>query len=264
MAENNFLSSGYSVLAPVYDKLNDTVDYSKWADFISKLFDKFSPDKKIVSVLDLGCGTGSMTIELARRGYDMTALDISDEMLSVASSRAREYGLEGILFIESDMCDFELYGTVDAIVCCLDGINHLTTRNELTECFSLVNNYLEPDGLFVFDVNTPYRFKTMYADRDYILEDEGIMCCWRNRLNKKGDAVDFFLTVFEEKNGEWIRSDGAQRERAYSLRTLKNALAECGFELLDVSADYDFNKPNDETVRWYITAKNIKPKAGME
>ena len=223
--------SGYSILAPVYDKLNDTVDYSLWADYIEECFKKFSPEKEIKSVLELGCGTGSMTLELARRGYDMTALDISEEMLSVAENRVREAGLKDVLFVESDMCGFELYGTVDAVICCLDGINHLLSREELLECFALVNNYLEDGGVFVFDVNTPHKFKTDYADRDYVLEDDGVMCCWRNRLNKKQDKVDFCLTVFREKNGVWHREDGIESERSYGEKALKNALGECGIEI---------------------------------
>lgn len=246
---------GYSVLAPVYDKLNDTVDYNKWADFIEKCFEKFAENKP-KSVLELGCGTGSMTLELARRKYDMTALDLSEDMLSVADDRAREEGLNNILLLCENMCAFELYGTVDAVICCLDGINHLDIKDDLYACFALVNNYLNSNGLFIFDVNTPYRFKTTYADRDYILEDDGVMCCWRNRLNKKGDVVDFCLTVFEEnEDGTWSRTDGVERERAYGLRSLKNALEANGMELVDVSADYDFAEPTDQTERWYITAK---------
>ena len=249
---------GYNVLAPVYDRLNDTVDYSLWADHIEKCFEKFSAGKKVRSVLDLGCGTGSMTVELARRGYDMTGLDISDEMLSVADNRAREAGLRDVLFVYGNMCAFELYGTVDAVVCCLDGINHLTHRDDLLSCFSLVANYLEDDGLFIFDVNTPYKFKTVYKDRDYILEDDGIMCCWRNRLSKKGDIVDFYLTVFEElDDGTWTRNDGVERERAYGVKSIENALNSCGLELVNICADYNFTPSNHETERWYLTAKKI-------
>ncbi len=251
------IAGGYSILAPVYDKLNDNVDYNLWADYIEECFNRFSPDKKIKSVLELGCGTGSMTLELARRGYDMTALDISEEMLSIAENRARNDGLKNVLFIESDMCGFELYGTVDAVICCLDGINHLMTRDELLECFGLVNNYLEDGGVFVFDVNTPYKFKTDYADRDYILEDDGVMCCWRNRLNKKQDRAEFYLTVFREKDGVWQREDGIETEKAYGLKALKNVLSECGMEIVDVSAGYGFDKPQDDCKRWYIAAKKV-------
>ena len=247
------MTGGYSMLAPVYDRLNDTVDYGAWADFIEASFDRFMTHRP-ESVLDLACGTGSMTLELAGRGYDMTALDLSEDMLAEADQKARERGLKNVLFLEGDMCDFELYGTVQAVVCCLDGINHLTNREELDACFALVSNYLEPGGVFLFDVNTPYRFKTTYADRDYILEDDGVMCCWRNRLSKSGDTVDFFLTVFEEKNGVWTRSDGVERERAYGLRALKNALERNGLTMLCTSAGYHFEEPTSTTERWYIAA----------
>lgn len=251
------MPDGYSVLAPFYDRLNGTVDYDAWADFIEKIFERYSSSEPSL-VLDLGCGTGSMTIRLAARGYDMTALDISEDMLSVAEARAREAGHDGILFLRGNMSSFELYGTVDAVVCCLDGINHLTSRNDLLSCFSCVHNYLNPDGLFIFDLNTPHKFRTEFADRDYILEEDGVMCCWRNRLNRKGDVVDFYLTVFEEsENGEWLRSDGVERERAYGMRSIENALAECGFELVNVSSDIDFTPADSETMRWYITARRI-------
>lgn len=250
------MADGYSALAPVYDRLNDTVDYSAWADFLEKSMERFGEIKRGASVLDMGCGTGAMTVELARRGYDMTALDLSEDMLAEADSAAREAGLEGILFLRGDMRSFELYGTVDCIVCCLDGINHLTSREDLSACFALVANYLNPGGLFLFDLNTPYKFKTMYADRDYILEDDGVMCCWRNRLNAKKDAVTFYLTVYEEnEDGTWERTDGEERERAYGLRAIKNALSECGLTVADVSAGYDFEKPTDECMRWYIAAR---------
>ena len=246
---------GYSVLAAVYDRLNDTVDYAAWADFIEESFRRYS-DVQPKTVLDLGCGTGSMTLELARRGYEVIGMDLSEEMLSVADSRAREEKLSSIRFIQSDMCSFELGGKVDAVVCCLDGINHLTHRDDLLSCFSLVSHYLCDGGVFVFDLNTPHKFKTTYADRDYILEDDGIMCCWRNRLSKKGDKVDFCLTVYrEDERGLWHREDGIETERAYGRRTIENALCGVGMEISSISAGYGFEDVTAETGRWYITAR---------
>ncbi|MBO7405119.1 MAG: class I SAM-dependent methyltransferase [Clostridia bacterium] len=244
---------GYSMLAPVYDRFNGGLDYRAWADYIEACFAKYMP-RKPASVLDLACGTGAMTLELARRGYDMTALDLSEEMLAEADRKAREEHLTDILFLSGDMTSFELYGTVQAVVCCLDGINHLTTREDLDACFALVRNYLEPGGVFCFDLNTPHKFRTVYADRDYILEDDGVMCCWRNRLSKKGDIADFYLTVFEEKDGVWVREDGIERERAWGLRAIENALRRAGMELWNVSADYGFAEPDADTDRWYLTA----------
>ncbi len=245
---------GYSMLAPVYDRLNGTVDYRAWADFLEACFAKYGAAKPS-AVLDLACGTGAMTLELARRGYDMIGLDLSDEMLAEADRKARAEGLGGILFLSGDMTAFELYGTVQAVVCCLDGINHLTAREDLDACFALVKNYLEPGGLFCFDLNTPYKFRTVYADRDYILEDDGVMCCWRSRLSKKGDTADFYLTVFEEKGGVWMREDGVERERAWGLRAIENALSRAGMELLNVSSDCAFTVPDAAAERWYLTAR---------
>ncbi len=248
------IRDGYALLAPVYDRLNSTVDYKAWADFLESCFGKFG-GIPIRSVLDLGCGTGSMTLELARRGYDMTGIDLSAEMLSVADSRIRAAGLEGVLLAEEDMRSFELYRTVDAVVCCLDGVNHLTNRDDLLSCLDRVSNYLNPGGLFLFDLNTPYKFAHNFSDRDYILEEKGLMCCWRNRLNRAGDLADFYFTLFREtKNGLWEREEGYERERAFSLRQIKRALQSCGLELLNVSSDFSFTAPADDTMRWYITA----------
>lgn len=244
----------YDILAPVYDRLNRDVDYAAWADYMESCF-RLYMDKKPELVLDLACGTGAMTFELARRGYDMTAIDISEDMLAEAESKARAMGLDGVLFLQGDMTDFELYGTVQAVVCTLDGLNHLGSREELDACLALVSNYLEPGGLFLFDMNTPYKFKTVYADRDYVLEDEGAVCCWRNRLNKKGDAVDFVLTVFEEgADGRWTRRDDVTRERTWGLRAIKNALERAGLTLYSVSSDFAMTPPDEKTERWYIAA----------
>lgn len=251
------MQGGYSILAPFYDQLNDTVDYGKWADFLESCFRQYSRlgSVGVKTVLDLGCGTGSMTIQLAKRGYDLTALDLSEEMLSFADANCRAQGLNDILFIQENMASFELYGTVDAVVCCLDGVNHLTDREDLDSCFSLVSNYLNPGGVFLFDVNTPYKFKTAFADRDYVLEDDGIMCCWRNRLNRRGDKADFVFSVFEEdSDGSWKRSDGYEQEKSYSLRQLEKSLKRCGLELMNVSADFEFSSPDKETERWYLVA----------
>ncbi len=249
------MNDGYRALASVYDRLNGDVDYGAWADFAEECFLRYG-EKKPAALLELGCGTGSMTLELARRGYDLTALDLSEDMLAVAHQRAGEEGFRNILFLQGDMTDFELYGTVEGVLCCLDGINHLTRREDAAACFALVANYLEPGGVFLFDLNTPYKFRTLYGDNDYILEDDGAVCCWQNRLNKKGDVCDFYLTVFEEQpNGLYKRTDGVQRERCYGMKAIKNLLAEAGLEFADAVSSYGFDEITETTERWYIIAR---------
>ena len=251
--------NGYDVIASVYNKFNTETDYRKWTDYLVNCFTRYSGPAGIRSVLELGCGTGNITIELAKRGYDMTALDSSDEMLSIADHRVREEGLKNILLIRSDMASFELYGTVDCIICCLDGINHLYRKDDILSCFWLVSNYLSDGGLFIFDLNTPYKFKTEYAGHDYIFEDPDTTCLWQNFMSNNDEVCDFMMTVFEKDpdgpEDRWIRKDGMIRERAYGLRSIKNALEKNKLEIINISEDLDFTPVSSKAKRWFITAR---------
>ncbi|MBQ8552246.1 MAG: class I SAM-dependent methyltransferase [Clostridia bacterium] len=252
-------SDAYTSLAPVYDRLNSEIDYEGWADHIEAQFRSYAK-KQPESVLDLACGTGAMTVILARRGYDMTGIDLSEDMLAVARDRCdRERFSHSVLLIRQDMSEFELYGTVDAIVCCLDSLNYLTKIDDLRRTLLHVHNYLEPDGLFVFDMNAPAKFCRVYGQNSYILEDDGVLCAWQNDYNAKTKLCDFYLSIFtENENGTWQRYDEIQRERCYSLRTVKKLLSECGFELCSLSAGFDGSEVNEDTERWYFTARAKK------
>ena len=253
-------SEGYNAIARVYNKLNAEIDYKAWADFIEQCFDKFMVSRPEI-VLDLACGTGSMTYELASRGYDMIGIDGSDDMLSEAYSRGTVVNNSNILYLLQDMRSFELYGTVNAVTCCLDSLNYLVEDEDLQKCFKTVHNYLEPDGIFVFDMNTPFKFENIYADNSYILEDniddKNIFCGWQNYYDKSSKICSFYLTLFEEKNGAYIRSDEEQHERCYSLDEITDALKRSGFELLLVSKNYNFSEVDKNTERWYFVAKRI-------
>ncbi|MCL2774345.1 MAG: class I SAM-dependent methyltransferase, partial [Oscillospiraceae bacterium] len=163
----------FSVLAQYYDILNYNADYKKVADYIEDVFIIYGKSPELV--LDLACGTGSLTVELDKRGYDMIGLDSSPEMLSVAYAQK-----PNILWINQDMCGFELYGTVDAVVCCFDSLNYILDEEKIDKCFGLVRNYLNPGGLFIFDVNSKYKFENIYANNDIVLENSGVFCSWQN------------------------------------------------------------------------------------
>ncbi len=247
----------YNLLAPIYDEVNGELDYSAWADFIERIIEREYTLGRPELVLDLGCGTGRMTLELARRGYDMTGVDISEEMLDKARDSAELCGLDGkILWLCQDMREFELYGTVDVAVSCLDCINHLLTVKELNKCLSLVHNYLIPDGLFIFDVNGRRKFEEIYAQQSYVMEGEGTFCVWQNYYNEKTKLCDFYISLFSEcEDGRYERYDEEQRERMYTLRTLKRSLLECGFEFVGAFSDYDFNTATDDDERIYVVAR---------
>lgn len=244
----------YDLLAPFYDSINSEIDYKKWADFIEKIFEREMKEKPEL-VLDLGCGTGRMTLELAFRGYDMTGIDCSPEMLDVAKNAAEEQGHD-VLWLCQDMREFELYGTVDAAVCCLDCLNHLTTYDDLKKCLSLVHNYLIPDGIFVFDVNGRFKFENIYADRTYAMEEDGAVCIWQNDYDEDSRLCDFYITLFkEEADGRYERYDDEETERMYTLSEIKSAIAETGMEFIGAYSDFDFNGGSDESERIYIAAK---------
>ena len=255
---------GYDAIAGVYEKLNRELDYEAWADFLEACFARFLP-KRPELVLDLACGTGRMTRTLGARGYDMIGVDGSAAMLSEAYAA----GSEGILYLLQDMRSFELYGTVGAVVCCLDSVNYLLTEQDVGRVFALVHNYLDPDGLFLFDVNTPYKFETVYGNNAYVLEDElggedgeagrAVYCGWQNDYDPESGLCDFYLSLFEEtEDGSYLRSDEHQQERRYSLETLWRLLRENGLEPLGVYADYAFGEPGETTERWYIAARAVR------
>jgi SAM-dependent methyltransferase len=249
----------YDFLAPFYDEVNKDISYTEWADFIEGIIKKYYSGKPEL-VLDLGCGTGRMTLELSRRGYDMTGIDISPEMLDTARERAESMGLsDRMLWLCQDMREFELYGTVDVTVSCLDCINHLTDTADLKKCLSLVHNYLIPDGLFIFDVNGKRKFETVYADETYCMENEDAMCVWQNYYNEKSKLCDFYITLFREcEDGRYERFDEHQRERMYTLRSLKKALFDTGFEFVGAYSDFDFKNADDNDERIYVVARCIK------
>jgi SAM-dependent methyltransferase len=244
----------YGALAAYYDRLNRDIDYDAWADFICTVFSESGVPVK--SVLDIACGTGRMTAALARRGYDMTGADISADMLAEAKRRSDSEGLN-ILYICQDMRRLDLYGTVDAAVCCLDGLNYLTAVADLESCFAGVKRFLTPGGLFVFDVNTPYKFANIYADNDYILESDGVLCAWRNFYSKRSGLCRFELSVFaEDADGRYTRYDETQTERCWSMRTIKSALAKCGLTTEAVYGGFDFAEAAENDERWYFVARN--------
>ncbi len=246
----------YDILAPFYDKINGNIDYSLWADFIEEIVKREYPTDPELW-LDLGCGTGRMTLELAKRGHDMTGVDISPEMLDEARCAAEECGLsDRILLLCQDMREFELYGTVDVAVSCLDCINHLTGPSDLKKCLSLVHNYLSPDGLFIFDVNGKYKFENIYADRSYVFEEDGAFCIWQNEYNPKTHICDFCFTVMTEcEDGRYERYDEVGRERMYTIRSLKHALLNTGFEFVGAYSDFNFKEASDCDERIYIVAR---------
>ena len=245
----------YDLLAPFYDKINADIDYTAWADFIESAVERYG-EREPELWLDLGCGTGRMTLELASRGRDMTGVDYSPEMLNIAREAAEEEGIINILWLCQDIREFELYGTVDVCISCLDTINHLTSTKDLDKCLNLVHNYLAPGGLFIFDINGKYKFESIYADNSYVMEEDGATCIWQNYYNEKTQKCNFYISLFEEReDGLYERYDEEQTERMYTLRSMRKHLESASFEFVGAFSDYSFTAADDSDERIYIVAK---------
>ena len=245
----------YSSLAEFYDSLNFGCDYNALADFLFSTI-KENEQTKTSLVLDLACGTGKLTFLLRERGYDMTGVDMSENMLASAQEYAYANGINDVLLLCQDMREFELYGTVDACVCTLDSINYLTKTQDVKKCFSLIHNYLIPEGVFIFDVNTPYRFREIYAKNDFILESDKALLAWQNSFNEKTGICKFYLSIFkEDDDGRYERYDEMQTEKCYSRRKIEALLRETGFELIAVYGNLDKRIACDNDEKWYFVCR---------
>lgn len=242
----------YDEFANIYDRLQN-IDYTSFVDYYEKIFESFSLKPELV--LDLACGTGNVTIPLAERGYDMIGVDMSGEMLNIAADKARAKNLD-ILFLNQDMTEFELYGTVDAIVCSLDGVNYLTEDWQLEQLFALVKNYLNPDGIFIFDINSKYKLSKVLSETTSVYDEDGIYCVWDSYYDEDDKICSFNLEFFiEAENGLYKRRNEYQEERAYTIDEIQVCAEKVGLKFERAYADRTFDEPKEETERIFIVLK---------
>ncbi len=240
----------YTDFAYIYDNLIDQ-DYEKWADYIEEIFKKHGAKPKLV--LDLGCGTGSITNILAKRGYDMIGVDLSPDMLNVARDKAMEEGSD-VLYLCQDIREFELYGTVDAIICTLDVLNYITDPEDLGHVFALVKNYLNPDGIFIFDINTEHKLKNVLGNNTFINDENGIFYTWENEYSE--NISNQYLTFFaENEDGLYERFDENHVQRAYSIEEIRGKLNVNKLSLEGEYALFGFEKPDAVCEKTVIVSK---------
>lgn len=240
--------NGYGDFAYLYDELTGDVEYAKRCDYIEGIFARHKLKPELIC--DLACGTGSVCVEMAGRGYDMIGVDISTQMLNVASEKSEG---RNILYLNQDICDFELYGTVDAFTCLLDSVNHLTEDGDLEKLFSLVNNYLNPEGIFIFDVNTKYKFEKILSDNIYTYDADDVFYVWEN--NYEDGLCDIYINLFKKDTDGYKRTEQAHLERYYSHRELKNLAKKYGFAVEGIYDELTFNKPQKKSQREFWVLK---------
>ena len=242
----------YQGFAELYDELMDDVNYEGWADHYTRLLSIYGI--RSGKVCECACGTGSLTLPLQKRGFQMTGVDISREMLWQAAQKARKNGI-AIPFVQQDMRSLNLHKPVDAVLATCDGVNYLLTEEDLLGFFRAAKRSILPGGALIFDVSTPYKLKNilcsglMYEDRD------DVTYLWQNTWHERSQTVNLDLCFFvRENDGKYRRMEEHQTQRAWSMDTLKEVLWKAGFRAVCMYSEGTLNAAGPEDQRWHIAA----------
>ncbi len=249
---------GYNAFAYFYDKLTSNISYSGRAAYFDSLIKLHGGKKGIL--LDLACGTGSLSEEFAKMGYDVIGTDASEEMLGCAMDKKFDSGLP-IQYLCQSMTELDMFGTIDVTICALDSLNHLSSLEDIEKTFSRVSLFCEPGGLFIFDMNTPEKHINQLAENTYIYDLDDVYCVWQNSLDPDSHdcRVNITLDIFEkEDNGSYRRYYDELSEIAFERDIIENALIKSG---LTVEAVYDYDTLNppeaDSTKLVYVAKKPL-------
>ena len=264
------MGDSYTSFASVYDTFMDNVPYDEWAEYVTGILKEQGIPEGLVC--ELGCGTGQMTRRLADAGYEMIGIDLSAEMLDIA--REAEYDRvedleQSILYLQQDMREFELYGTVAAVVSLCDSMNYITEEESLLQVFRLVNNYLDPGGLFLFDMNTEYKYKELLGNTTIAENREDASFIWENFFDEETGINEYDLTIFRKADLELEDEDGSTAalferftethlQKAYSFDTIKRLLTEAGMEFVAVYGAGTKEAPTEQCERMYILAREAR------
>ena len=251
------MDTTYSKFALVYDNLMDNIPYDEWTSYLKKLLDDYDIKEGIIA--ELGCGTGNITERLAEYGYDMIGIDNSPEMLDIAMQKGAA-NKSSSLYLCQDMREFELYGTVRAVISLCDSINYITDKDDLVTIMRLVNNYLDPGGLFIFDFNTLHYYRDVVADNTIAEDRDDISIIWDNYFDEDTNINELALSLFvKDKESEsddiYKKYSELHLQKAYTLDEIKEAIAASGLEFITAFNAFTSEAPDEDSERIYIIAR---------
>lgn len=245
--------SAYEAFASVYDIFMEQVEYDQWLCHIHALWDKYGLQPK--TIIDLGCGTGSIALPLAKKGYDVIGVDLSYEMLTEADHKAMEEGVS-VRFACQDMTELELGEEADCILSLCDSMNYLTEDGQLEDAFRSIAQHMKKESLFLFDMNTEYKFKEVLGQNVFGSAEEHAAYIWENDYDEEEKINEYYVSFFIEKeNGLYERVEEFHYERAYSVEEIKEGLQAAGMELLEIMDGYSFDAPHGESERLLFAAR---------
>lgn len=247
----------YTGFAQVYDLFMDNVPYEQWSGYLISLLEEYGVCSGLV--LDLGCGTGKMTRLLARAGYDMIGVDNAPEMLEIAleqEERLQKQEEKDILYLCQDMRELELYGTVAAVVSVCDSMNYILEEEELLAVFKLVNNYLDPGGIFIFDMNTLYKYRELLGETTICENRPEGSFIWENFFHEEEGVNEYDLTLYVcQEDGRYDRFEETHYQRGYRLEQVRHLLRKAGMEFVAAYDAFTREPPGEDSERIYIIAK---------
>lgn len=252
--------SSYSDFAYVYDELMCDADYKKRTDYVLSLFKKYG--KMPTLLLDLACGTGTFSNAFAKKGIEVIGADMSEDMLSIAREKAYDENLN-VLYLCQRAEDLDLFGTIDGAVCLMDSLNHITDVKALEKAVSRVSLFMEKDGLFIFDVNTPYKHKEVLGNHTFIKESEDTFCVWQNEYVEKDKTVNIRLDIFSKLDDTYERFCEEFSEKAYDFGFLESLLLKYDFEVLKVFDDLSEKDVHPESERAFFVCKKTRETNGF-
>lgn len=242
----------YNEFAYIYDKLmHSDVNYEHWADYIENLFDFYGVNPELVC--DLACGTGNITVPMAKRGYNMTGVDISEDMLNVAREKSEG---EDILYLNQSITSLDLYGSMGAFLCMIDGFNYIISPKSLMNAFKRIKTcFLDKDGILIFDISTKHKLKNVIGDNTFVHSDKNIFYTWQNRYIEKSNLSDMMLTFFVKGNKGYERFEERHLQKAYTAEEITYMLKKSGFEHVDMYDELSFDKPGKKSERIVFVAR---------
>lgn len=243
----------YTSFAEVYDRFMDNIPYGEWADYVESLLQEYNIRDGLV--LELGCGTGSFTEILSEKGYDMIGVDSSGDMLQTAMEKRAQSGRD-ILYLLQDMREFELYGTVRAVVSICDSMNYITEYEDLVQVFRLANNYLDPGGLLIFDLNTEYKYERILGDHTIAECRDEVSFIWDNHYDRESRINEYDLTLFiQEEDDRYRRFDETHYQKAYRTEEIEQAIRDAGMELAAMYDAFTRQPVREDSERIYVIAR---------
>lgn len=242
--------SCYGDLAASYDSLTEDVEYRKRAEFLQKLLGKSRIP--VHTILDLACGTGTMTCLLAEAGYEMIGVDQSEDMLAEAAGKQISEGKIPPIYLQQSMEELDLYGTVEAAVCCLDSLNYLTDVRALRRTLQRLHLFVAPGGVFLFDINSPCKLRGLDG-QVFLDEGEDVYCVWRTEFDKRSRICIYGMDIFQREGDLWRRSQEEHYEKAWEVEELKGFLQEAGFGQIRTYGDCVLRAPKENEQRIYFT-----------